>query len=317
MMQTLPAHADRLISTLAQRNARMHEGASGPYLQPGAGSGDARVDLKLLAHRARQALEKSASGEARERLAGLDSPDLWAGTIQDGTARGFKVALEEAISLCDGNNQSAVADVEAEDVLTDPKQLRRKREILVASAGTRMRFSRKKGLQLIDRRREFNQENCIQFEDRGDCGDLDQFVPEEGKRPRIFLPGFLTPTRLIQNKSLDLLEIRGRLGRRFDGYPCAIVFEGRKAEDFLRMTLRVENRQLDHRLRIRFLGIQDQSMIGHAGTPGWEKIAYQGRVFMAATLVRACGRLRVADQLVQVPEAQCLGWIEHRFKLFL
>ncbi|MHC5062365.1 MAG: hypothetical protein ACYTG5_00130 [Planctomycetota bacterium] len=316
-MQTLPAHADRLISTLAQRNERMHEGASGPYMQPGPGSADARVDLKLLAHRARRSLEERGTQAARERLAGLESPDLWAGTVQDGTARGFKVALEEAISLCGREEQQALEPDPEQDILTDPKQLRRKREILVASAGTRLRFSRKKGVQLIDRRLDFNQENCIQFEDRRDCGDLDQFVPEEGKRPRIFLPGFLTPARLIQNKLHDLLEIRGRLGRRFDGYPCAIVFEGRKDEDFLRMTLRVENRQLDHRLRIRFLGVRDQAMIGHAGTPGWEKIEYQGRAFMAATLVRSCGRFRAADEVIQVPEAQCLGWIEHRFKLFL
>jgi len=316
-MQTLPAHADRLISTLAQRKQRMPEGEAGPYATPGAGSDDARVRLKLLVHRARQALSSRGTAAAEERLAGLDSPDLWAGTVQDGTARGFMVALEEAISLC--TEEAVVADIAdpEEDCLTDPKQLRRKREMLIASAGTRLRFSRKKGIQVIDRRRDFNEENCIQFEDRSDCGDLDHFTPKDGQRPRIFLPGFLTPVCLIQDKKRDLLELRGRLGRRADGFPCELTFEGRKDEGFLRMTLRVENRQLDHRLRIRFLGVQDQDMIGHEGTPGWEKVEHRGRVFLAATLLRACGRLRVGEEIVQVPEAQCLGWIEHRFKLFL
>ena len=315
-MQPLPVHVDRLISTLAQRSQFLHEAAPGPYAEPGEGSEDARIDLKLLAHRVRVALAKPGNSLARERLAGLNSPDLWAGTIQDGAARGFTVALEEALSLCQRDAKTPEEFEPSKNTLTDAKQLRRKREILIASAGTRMRFSRKRGIHLIDRKLDFNEENCIQFEDRPDCGDLDGFVTDGKTRPRIFQPDFLMPTCMIQDERHDFLELRGRLGRRANGYPCQLSFEGRKDENFLRMTLRIENRQENHRLRIRFLGVSDASLIRSEGTPGWETVQYRGRIFVAATLVRACGRLQAGERIFETPEAQCLGWIEHRFKLF-
>lgn len=316
-MQPLPAHIDRLITTLAQRSRLLQEAGPGPYAEPDEGSADARVNQKLLAHRVRTALATTTNSQAMERLAGLDSSDLWAGTVQDGTARGFMVALEETLSLCQHESDTNKDFESSENALTDAKQLRRKRDILIASAGTRMRFSRKRGVHLIDRRHDFNEENCIQFEDRTDCGDLDRFVADGKTRPRIFSPGFLTPTCLIQEERRDLLELRGRLGRRSNGFPCELTFEGRKDEDFLRMTLRIENRQENHRLRIRFLGISDASVIHSEGTPGWETVHYRGRVFAAATLVRACGHLRVDENSLATPDAQCLGWIEHRFKLLV
>ena len=55
-------------------------------MAPGPDSADARMDLKLLAHRTRKALAERWTAEAEARLAGLSSPDLWAGTVQDGTA---------------------------------------------------------------------------------------------------------------------------------------------------------------------------------------------------------------------------------------
>ena len=45
-MDQLPTHPDRRAPTLAVREAAVE----GPHASPGAGSDDARVDLKLLHH---------------------------------------------------------------------------------------------------------------------------------------------------------------------------------------------------------------------------------------------------------------------------
>ncbi|MBM4062477.1 MAG: hypothetical protein FJ265_15480, partial [Planctomycetes bacterium] len=94
------SHPDRACATLANLDAAGAARGSGPFVPPGEGARDCRIDLKLLQWRARQAL--AASEPARARLAGLSAEqhsDLWAGTVQDGAARGFAVALEEALSL--------------------------------------------------------------------------------------------------------------------------------------------------------------------------------------------------------------------------
>ncbi len=307
-------HPDRCAATLATRQQLLSTAGEGPFVVPGPGSDDSRVDLKLLLAKARGALATRGTDQARARIQALDSPDLWAGTIQDGTARGFKVALEEAISLCKPPAQEPQFD----DLLGkdfDAKILRRKRDILVASGGSRIRFSRKGGILLVDRRFDFNEENCVIFEDRSDLGDLDGFEAKPGERPRLFSPGFLKATRLIQGPERDLLVLEGRLGRRFTGFPCQLILEGQKDESFVRMTVRVQNSHEDHRLRIRFLGKQHPNSIRHAGTPGWESVHHNGRTFVAATLVRACSGLQVGDAKIATPEAQCAGWIEHQFEL--
>ncbi|HLU38144.1 MAG TPA: hypothetical protein VK081_02090, partial [Planctomycetota bacterium] len=248
------------------------------------------------------------------RLEGLDTPDLLAGTVQDGTARGLALAYEEALSLC------RPAAPEA-DPLADPltkvfegRELRRQREHTIESGGAKVRFSRKGGITLIDRASELMVEHCVAFEDRTDEGTLDGFVPREGERPRLFSPAFLQPVQALHGAAGDRLVLRGRLGRGPRGFPCEIVLEGRRAERTVRMTVRIENRLADHRLRIRFLSVP-RALIAAEGTPGFEEVLAGHRRFVAATLVRACGKLLVGDEVVAVPGAQVQGWIEHRFRL--
>jgi len=311
-----PPHPDRIASTLALRDRLARAAGPGPFALPGPGSADARVDLKLRWHATRVALRQRGTDAARARLSGLDTPDLLAGTVQDGVARGLMVALEEAESLC-GEPAGDEPDPADEDAppITDRAQLRRARDVLIASAEARVRFSRKGGILLVDRARDVHLENCIRFEDRPDAGDLDGFVPVVGERPRLFSPGFLAPVLLEQGRTRDRLVLEGRLGRGPRGFPCVLRLEARKEEPFVRLSVRVRNDFDDHRLRIRFLGLCDPASIGHCGTPGWETVEHRGRRFVAATLVRACGRLRVGDRMVGVPGAQCRGWIEHEFRL--
>ena len=93
----------------------------------------------------------------------------------------------------------------------------------------------------------------------------------------------------------------------------SLASEARRTEHVVRMRVRVHNQHSDHRLRIRFFGIE--GLVRHRGTPGWTRVHSGGRSFSAATIVRACGRLRADGEIIEVPEAQCLGWIEHDFLL--
>jgi len=317
----LSTHPDRLAQTLAQRSALAPQAENEPHDPPGPGSADARVDLKLLAFATVEALAERGTPAARARLADLEGAHLWAGTIQDGTARGFMVALEEAISLCAPPPEQPVDQgTDTQDVLDgaavfEGKQLRRKKDLLVAAGGARVRFSRQGGILFVDRDADVHTDNCVCFEDRTDAGTLDGFEPLENERPRIFLPGFLTPMRFEQNRKRDALLLQGRLGRGARGYPCRIQLEGRKDEHHVRMSVAIENRHCGHRLRIRFRGLADSVPIGSRGTPGWERVESAGHRFLAATLVRSCGQLVVGDKTVAVPGAQCLGWIRHEFTL--
>lgn len=309
-------HPDRLAATLAQRAILPSAAWEGPFQQPGLGSADARVDLKLAAFAAREAVATRGTEAARARLREVESgPDLAAGTVQDGTARGLLVAYEEAISLCAAAAAHDVAALDDDAQVFTGKELRRKKDILVASAGSRIRFSRKGGIHYVDRARNLNLEDCVRFEGRRDAGTLDGFTPHPGERARLFSPAFLKPVRLVQGTAGDRLELEGRLGRRPHGFPCRIVVEGRKDEASLRFTIAVQNVHDDHRLRIRLLGFPDFDTIGHRGTPAWEIVQHEGRRFVAATLVRACGRLLVEDRVVAVPGAQCHGWITHELRL--
>lgn len=307
-------HPDRLATTLAVRET----GGTGPFAAPGAGSADARVDLKLLLHEAREALATRGTAAARQRFEAIDAPDLLAGTVQDGTARGVMVALEEVLSLCSGTPGSRPEDREIDEdaQVFEGKELRRKKDILVASAGSRIRWSRKGGVLLVDREHGVHAEDCIRFEDRRDLGDLDGFVPDTAERPRLFSPAFLKATRLIQGPTFDRLELTGRLGRRADGFPCRIDFVGDKQEPTVRMVVRVTNQRDDHRLRIRFLGCRNEAAVASAGTPGYSEVLAHSRWFLAATLVRSCGRLRVGEgAFVATPGAQVHGELRHEFRL--
>lgn len=313
-------HPDRLAQTLAQRAILPPDAWEGPFQQPGFGSADARVDLKLAAFSAHEAMATRGTERARARLEEVTgSADLLAGTVQDGSARGVLLAYEEAISLC---TPPATADdarfqsgLDADAQVFAGKELRRKKDILVASGGSRIRFSRKGGVHYVDRARELNLEDCVRFEDRGDVGSLDGFVPRAEERARLFSPAFLKPVHLEQGSARDLLVLEGRLGRRTQGFPCRIEIEGRKDEPRVRFRISLRNEHDDHRLRIRLLGFPDFTSIGHRGTPAWEVVEHQGHRFVAATLVRACGRLLVGERLVAVPAAQCHAWISHELWL--
>ncbi len=313
-MEDLPLHPDRRAETLAVRETP----GPGPHAAPGAGSADARVDLKLLLHEVREALSRHGTEAARRRFAEIDAPDLLAGTVQDGTARGVMVALEEVLSLCSGGCGSSPEDraVDDEAQVFEGRELRRKKDILVASAGSRIRWSRKGGVLLVDRAHDIHAEDCIRFEDRRDLGDLDGFVPDTAERPRLFSPAFLKATRLIQGPTFDRLELEGRLGRRADGFPCRIDFVGDKQEPQVRMVIRIVNRSDNHRLRVRFLGCRNPAAVASAGTPGYSEVLAHSRWFVAATLVRASGRLRIgSDAFVETPAAQVHGELRHEFRL--
>jgi hypothetical protein len=312
---TAPAeHPDRAATTLADRARLIADNSPQPE-SAGAGIGDARVDLHLLWHAVDRTLATRSTAAALDWLAGLDTADLRAGTVQDGTARGLRARLEEAISLCKPASPSPDPDPD-EDVITG-KDLRRKREILIASAGVRIRFSRKQGVHLIDRARDVNTPHFLQFDDQRDIGCLDRFVPKPDTRARIFSPAFLEPEQLVQSSREDRLVLGGRLGRGRDGFDCRLTLIGRKDERGIRLRIAIDNRVLDHRLRIRFVGETDAAFVSHRGTPEFSTIRAGSRRFLAATLVRACGRLRVGDAHIPTPDAQMQGPIEHEFGLGL
>lgn len=312
-MSESPAHLDRLATTLADRAPGPAEPAP-TFPEP---RGDARVDLALLTYRARRALAERGTAAARARFATVHSQDLLAGTVQDGTARGVMVALEETIALCGGAEPVPPELVPDEDDAArfEGRDLRRKKDILVASAGARIRWSRRGGVLFVDRAHDVHAEDCIRFEDRRDLGDLDGFVPDPAERPRIFSPAFLKPVLLVQGKRRDRLVLDGRLGRTAHGFPCRIEWIGNRDEDFVRMVVFVRNVHDDHRLRIRFLGCRNVDAIDSDGTPAFSTVRTGSRWFVAATLVRACGRLRVGDRDVAVPAAQCHGTHRHELRL--
>lgn len=307
-------HPDRTAETLAQTASLRASAGPGPFEPPGPGSADARIRHKQLLARARVALASRATAAARERFSSVDSEQLLAGTVGDGVARGVAVALEETISLC------RPAPVVAEPVpdpfaLVSERELKKPREILVASAGSRVRWNRKGGLLFVDRASEIHVENALCFESRDDVGTLDGFSAREGQRARIFSPAFLKPKLVEHGKERDLLLLAGRLGRKPAGFPCEIAIEGRKSEAFLRLRITIDNLHEDHRLRARFVGLPPEWLGAIDDAFAAEIVQHDHGKFIATTLVRACGRLRVGDSTVAVPEAQCPGKIVRSFRL--
>jgi hypothetical protein len=310
------SHPDRAAATLANVADERARRGEGPFAAPGPGAADCRIDQKLLQWRAAAAAARSE--RARDRLKtldGRDRPDLWAGTVQDGAARGFAAALEEAIALAPPAppDPAAPEDPVRTQAFVD-RELRRKKDLLVASAGSRMRFSRKQGLLYVDRDGGLHSENCLRFEARTDLGTLDGFVADESERPRLFSAQFLSPRRYVQAPGFTQLELAGRLGRGPVGWPCELVLTGVEAEPSLRLVLRIENRLAGWRLRARFLGIP-AAAITHECTPVHDVVANDAGGFVAFTLVRACTTLLVDGMPVATPAGACRGWIEHRFRL--
>jgi hypothetical protein len=322
------SHPDRCAATLADVDAACRHKGDGPFAAPGAGARDSRIDLKLLAWRALSATLRSAA--ARARLRDLDRarrPDLWAGTVQDGTARGFAVALEEAISLAAGDAPRAATAIPgaakaAAEPATDPvatqtftgKELRKKKDLLVGSGGARVRFSRKEGLLFVDRYAGVNSPNCLRFEARRDRGDLDGFAGDETERPRLFSAQFLQPVRYAVSPGRTELELAGRLGRGARGFACLVSLLGVETEPTVRLTMAIDNRHQDHRLRARFLGVPAK-LIAHECTDVREVVQNDSGGFVAFTLVRAVGVLAVDGAPVAVPAAQCQGPVRHVFLL--
>lgn len=310
----LPPHPDRTATTLATLPECRARAGDGPFAGPGPGSADARVPLKQALEAARLALQTRATPAARERFARIAGADLVAGTVRDGVARGLLVAAEETLSLCKPAPRSDEPEPDPL-ALVSQRELRKPREVLVASGGARVRWSRKAGFLFVERAEGAHAEDCVHFEDRGDAGTLDGFVAREGERPRLFSPAFLKPVRIEHGKERDLLALAGRLGRRGSGYACEITVEGRKREDFVRLRIAVQNSQADHRLRVRFGGALATRVAGLDDVLLGETVQHAHGTFLAATLVRACGILRVGAELVPVPDAQSLGTIVRTFRL--
>jgi len=311
-MPDVPTHPDRAAATLANLPAGC---ASATWAPPGPDAADVRLPDKMLQWRARRAAARSPAAAAW--LAALPPerhPDLWAGTVQDGVARGFAVRLEEAIAL-------APADPAPDDLAAAPgarvfagRELRKKKDLLVASGGSRVRFSRKEGLLFVARDDGLHSPNCLRFEARSDRGSLDVFGPAADERPRLFSAQFLQPVRYVETAAGHELRLAGRLGRGPNGWDVALTITGRAAANAVTLRLVIDNRQRDVRLRARFLGLP-LAAIHHECTPVHEVVANDAGGFIAFTLVRAIGTLRVGDHVVATPAAQCPGPLEHVFHL--
>jgi hypothetical protein len=319
------SHPDRLATTLATlqaaRAARATP-ASGDFAPIGSGSADCRIELKMAQWRALQAA--AASPAAAEHLAGYareDVPELWAGTVQDGVARGFLVRLEEVCSL-EPEVQAPAAEPNATDVSAPTgkrtvftgKELRRKKDILIASASSRVRFSRKGGLLFVDREHEINSENCLWFEGRRDAGSLDGFIGADDERARLFSAQFLKPQRFLQSKHYCELELVGRLGRGAIGWPCRVVIIGDANAANLQLTIELGATVPGWRLRSRFLGVPEQ-LVHHHCMPVRELVTTEHGGFVADTLVRSCATLVVDGEPMPVPDAGSPSAICHTFSL--
>ncbi len=310
------SHPDRVAATLANLADTRAARPGAEFAVPGAGARDCRIDQKLLQWRALRAAARSERAAARlasfpERL----HPDLWAGTVHDGVARGFAAALEEAVALAPAEPPApAVSGDATRTQRFEGKELRKKKDLLVASGGARVRFTRKEGLLFVDREGGVHSANCLRFEARNDAGTLDGFRADDGERPRLFSAQFLQPQRYVQAPGASELVLRGRLGRGPVGWPCELVLTAFEAEPCVRLVLRLDHRQSGWRLRARFLGVP-AAAIAHECTDVRELVHGDAGGFVAFTLVRACGTLLVDGAPVEVPAAQCHGPIEHRFRL--
>jgi len=310
------SHPDRVGPTLANLDDARAARSGGPFQLPGPGARDCRIDGKLLQWRALQACARSERARARLAPFAIEAhPDLWAGTVQDGTARGFAAALEEAIALAPAlPDEPRPPDDPLRGQRFAGKELRKKKDLLVKSGGSRVRFSRKEGLLFVDREGGLNSPNCLRFEARADLGTLDGFLADAAERPRLYSAQFLQPQLYVQAPDFAELTLRGRFGRGPVTWNCELVLTGLDSEPTVRLVLRVDNRQQGWRLRARFLGVPTAAIV-HECTDVREVVQNDAGGFVAFTLVRACGTLLVDGQPVAVPAAQCPVRLEHRFLL--
>jgi hypothetical protein len=311
------SHPDRVAATLANLPDARRSRGDGPFALPGDGARDCRIDLKLLLHRAERAA--AVSPRAAARLAAWPRaahPDLWAGTVQDGTARGFAAALEEAIALADPAPAAPPAAAAAPHAVQRfvGKELRKKKDLLVATGGARVRFSRKEGLLFVERGESVHSSNCLRFEARRDVGTLDAFAGDDGERPRLYSAQFLQPQEYVVGAGHAELRLQGRIGRGPVGWDCSVVVRGDDAETTVRVRVQIDNRQPGWRLRARFLGLP-LAAVEHACTDVRDVVQNDAGGFVAFTLVRACGTLLVDGAPVAVPGAQCPGPLVHEFRL--
>ena len=312
------SHPDRLAATLANLSEAhaARPASAGPWRPPGPGAADCRIDLKLLSWRARLAAADAAA--ARRHLAAFperEHPDLWAGTVRDGVARGFAVRLEEAIALAPARAplRRVCAEAPADEVLTRA-ELRRKKDLLVASGGPRARFSRRGGVLLVDRARDLHSENCLWFEARRDLGTLDGFAAAPDERPRLFSAQFLRPERYVTGPDGSELQLVGRLGRGPIGWPCRVTLTGLADADALRLEIDLATVVPGWRLRVRFLGIAAE-LLHHECEPVREVVDNDHGGFVTDTLVRSCSTLLVDGAAVDVPGAADPGPLSHAFSI--
>ncbi len=304
-------HRDRAVATLAQLPTGPAAGLA--IAAPGAGAADCRIDQKLLQWRALQAMAACPASRAHLAPYAPDAhPDLWAGTVQDGVARGFAARLEEAVALAGPQPPERAPAAGAAAVAG--KDLRRRKDLLVRSGGARVRFSRKEGVLFVARGDGLHASNCLRFEARADHGTLDGFVGAPDERARLFSAQFLQPVRYVDGGDVQQLTLAGRIGRGPVGWDCEAVLTGCADEPFVRLELRIDNRLVGWRLRARFLGLPPAA-IAHECTPVREVVANDAGGFVAFTLVRAVDRLAVDGGVAATPAAACRTTLVHRFRL--
>lgn len=310
-----PSHPDRLAATMAHLAAARALRPGRDFEPPGAGAADCRIDVKLAEWRALRAAERSPA--AREHLAACDAaehPDLWAGTVRDGVARGFLVRLEEAAALAPPEPGAAPPTAPPDARVTVGKELRRRRDLLLASAGPRFRFARKTGLVFVDRGDAVHSANCFWFEARRDLGTLDGFVADPGERARLFSAQFLQPQQFVEHDAATELQLAGRLGRGPIGWRCRVTLRAERAAPDLGITIELHEIQPGWRLRCRWLGLP-AAAIAHACTPVREIVANERGGFVADTLVRSCTTLLVDGAPVAVPDAAGRAPLVHQFRI--
>jgi hypothetical protein len=316
MPATPLSHPDRLATTLATLPQARAGRPINDRPTAGPGAADCRIEGKLAQWLALRAAQHSPA--AAEHLAAFsreEFPELWAGTVRDGVARGFQVRLEEACSLAEAA-PTTEPTTQQDSIATEftGKELRRKKDILVASAGCRVRFSRKGGLLFVDREHDVNSENCLWFEARRDAGTLDEFVGADDERARLFSAQYLKPQRFVQSKEFSMLELNGRLGRTAVAWPCRVVITGHTEQPNLLLTIELANTVPNWRLRSRFLGVPPE-LVHHHCTPVRELVTTSVGSFVADTLVRSCSTLLVDGESVPVPDAASPRAICHTFSL--
>lgn len=311
MPALLPTHPDRTAATLAQLPAAT--AAAAAFAAPGAGAADCRIDQKLLQWQALQAMARSERSRAHlAPWAAPQHPDLWAGTVQDGVARGFAAKLEEAVALAGGPPAERQPPEGLPAVVG--KDLRKRKDLLVRSGGARVRFTRKEGVLFVARDDGLHSANCLRFEARADHGTLDGFVGAADERPRLYSAQFLQPTRYVDGPDAQQLTLTGRLGRGPIGWNCTVTLTGFRDEACVRLAIAVDNALCGWRLRARFLGIP-AAAIAHECAAAPEAVANDAGGFVACTLVRAVDRLLVDGDVHAVPAAACRGPLRHRFLL--